>query len=569
MLACASEDQPRETMAGLHLRPALSLLIPLLLLPPAAARAVPKVAGVPQTKVVTKEAGIDFTYTFGDHEMSNIVEGTGAGCSWFDYDGDGRIDLYLANGATLAAVNDWPASRGKAPKAVNRLYRNLGGGRFADVTAKAGVGDPRYSVQAVAGDYDNDGDSDLYVTNYGRNSLYRNDGSGTFSDVTAQAGVGDELYGLGATWLDADNDGDLDLYVSNYLEFDKGYRLYYEADVFPGPLAYPGQYDVFYRNDGDGTFADVTARVKGLSTVKGRGMGVVAADFTGDGLPDLFVANDAMENFLYLNRGGWTFEETALVAGVAYSASGNVSASMGGDAGDIDRDGRLDLVVPDMAFNNVYLNRGDAVFEDVTSAVGVAEASGQYWSWGIDLFDLDNDGDRDLAISNGHGHRITETQESLLLAKVVDERGEPRFVDVGPQSGPFWLQKMIARGLCTADYDDDGDTDLFFLTLDRPSILLRNDLGAGNHWLRVVLQGTRGNRDGYGARVTVKAGNLVLTEEKLAASSFVSQNDPRLLFGLGTRSRIDRVEVSWPSGAVQRVERPKVDATLTLREPAK
>ena len=523
---------------------------------------------MPKTRVVTKQAGIEFNYSFGDSEMSNIVEGTGAGCAWFDYDGDGLIDLYLLNGAHTEAFSDWPASKGKPPRTTNRLFRNRGGGRFADVTAKAGVGDSRYSVQGVAGDYDNDGDSDLFVTNYGDNALYRNEGNGTFSDVTDAAGVGDSLYGMGATWLDVDLDGDLDLYVANYLEFDKGYRLYYQADVFPGPLAYPGQPDAFYRNDGDGTFTNVSTTVKGVAAAKGRGMGVIAADFTGDGKPDLFVANDAMENYLYINRGGWRFEERALLAGVAYSASGNVSASMGGDVGDIDHDGRLDLVVPDMAFNNVYLNRGDGLFEDLTTRMGVAELSGQYWSWGVDLFDLENDGDLDLAISNGHGHRITETQENMLLVQEPGRDGKPHFTDVGPQAGPFWLQKMIARGLCTADYDDDVDVDLFFLTLDRPSILLNNGLAGGNRWLRVALQGTRSNRDGYGARVIVKAGDLLLTEEKIAGASFVSQNDPRLLFGLGRRA-VDWVEVRWPSGTKQRVERPKTNTLLTLREPAR
>ncbi len=527
-------------------------------------------AGPARFVEVQRQAGIDFRYTWGDPQMSNIVEGTGSGCTWFDYDGDGRIDLYVANGAAVEGVSDLPpaASGATAPTAAptNHLYRNLGGGRFADVTMAAGLGEARFSVQAVAGDYDNDGDEDLYVTNYGRNTLYRNEGNGRFVDVTEAAGVGDQRYGLGATWADFDGDGDLDLYVGNYLEFDKGYRLYYEADVFPGPLAYPGQADVMYRNEGGGRFRDVTAEVKGLSPVKGRAMGVIAADFDGDGRSDLFVANDAMENFLYLNRGGWVFEETALLAGVAYSASGDVSASMGGDAGDIDRDGRIDLVVPDMAYNNVYFGQGQGIFEDLTVRSGVAELSGQYWTWGADLADLDNDGDLDLVLANGHGHRITEVQESLLLFQAPDAKGRPHFSDGAAQGGSFFQRKAIARGLCSADYDDDGDMDLFVLLLDQPSVLLRNEGSPGTHWLAVHLQGRRSNRDGYGARVTVKAGDLVQVQEKLAASSYVSQCDPRLHFGLGKRAKIDWVEVRWPSGKVQRVPHPRADALLRIEE---
>ncbi|MBM4321609.1 MAG: CRTAC1 family protein, partial [Deltaproteobacteria bacterium] len=409
------------------------------------------------------------------------------------------------------------------------------------------------------------------VTNYGRNPLYRNAGNGTFSDVTEQAGVGDARWGMGGAWFDYDGDGDLDLYVVNYLEFDKKYRLYFEADGFPGPLAYPGVGDLLYRNEGNGSFSDVTAGIQGQRANKGRGMSAIAADFDEDGRPDLFVANDAMENYLLLNRGvregRWVVEDAALLSGLAYSASGDAAASMGGDVGDVDGDGRLDLVVPDNAFNNVYLARGKGIFEDLTAALGVAEASGQFWSWGVDLLDLDNDGDLDLVFSNGHGHLVHETQEMLVLFQVRDAAGKPRFLDAGRAVGPFGTHKMIGRGLCTADYDNDGDLDLFVLALDQPSVLARNDSRPGNHWLAVQLRGRRSNRDGIGALVTVRAGKLARTELRFAGGSFVSQHDPRLHFGLGPETKVDVVEVRWPSGRVQQVERPPVDRLLLVQEP--
>jgi enediyne biosynthesis protein E4 len=515
---------------------------------------------------VTGESGIRFVHTFGDREMSSILEATGSGCMFFDYDNDGWQDLFAVNGCYLEGISA-PSESGRPPEpAVDHLFHNQGDGTFADVTAASGTGDPRYGMGCTAGDYDNDGDQDIYVTNYGRNTLFRNQGNGTFADVTAAAGVGDSLWGVGATFFDYDRDGDLDLYVGNYLDFDPDYRLYYVADDFPGPLAYPGQPDVLYRNEGNGRFANVT-RAAGVLN-EGRAMGVVSGDLDGDGWPDLYVANDSMENYLYHNNGDGTFTDLGLESGTAFSANGDASSSMGGDLGDWDNDGDLDLFVPDMGFNNLYVNEGKNFFQDYTAASGIAELCGQYIGWHGDFLDYDNDGDQDLFISNGDAHRLTNTQESLLLANLPDGKGGRRFVDVSGQAGPFFKYRAIARGAAAGDWDNDGDLDLFVLNLDQASILLRNDGGNANHWLAVALEGTASNRDGVGARVTVQAGDLRQMQERLAAYGYISQNEPRLYFGLGERTRVDAIAVRWPSGRTQTLADIAADQVVRVKEPA-
>jgi hypothetical protein len=512
---------------------------------------------------VTSAAGINFQHSFGDDDMSNIVEATGSGCAFLDYDGDGFMDIYAVSGRFMSDLNERTDGL-DALLPLNRLFRNKGDGTFADVTHSAGVGDEGYGMGCVVGDYDNDGDSDIYVTNYGVNVLYRNNGDGTFTDVTREAGVGDKRWGVGAVFFDMENDGDLDLYVGNYLEFDPEYRLYYVADEFPGPLAYPGQHDVLYRNNGNGTFTDVSESAGILPG--GRGMGVLSSDYNDDGWADVFVANDAMENYLYRNNGDGTFSEVGVESGVAFSAHGDAASSMGGDFADYDMDGDLDLLVPDMVFNAFYRNTGDGYFDDVSAQIGIAEISGQYWSWGGDLFDYDNDGDLDIIICNGDGHRL-DTQEELFLVNAPGPDGRRRFSDAAGQSGEFFRHKSVSRGMAVGDYDNDGDMDVFILNLDQPSILLRNDGGNSNHWLMVHLMGTRSNRDGVGARVTVQAGDLTLVEERRTGTSYLSQNDPRLHFGLGRVETVDGVTVRWPSGVVQRLADVEVDRVITIVEP--
>jgi len=516
----------------------------------------------PLYRDVTAAAGLHFTHSFGDGHLSNILEATGSGCLFFDYDRDGFMDLYAVNGSYLPGISD---PQENPPVLVDHLFHNQGEGTFADLTGKAGVGDPGYGMGCAAGDYDSDGDPDLYVTNYGPNTLYRNEGDGTFANLTAQAGVGDSLWGVGTTFFDYDLDGDLDLYVGNYLDFDPQYRLYYAADDFPGPLAYPGQPDRLYRNNGDGTFAEVS-RAAGTDK-PGRAMGVVAGDCDGDGDQDLFVANDAMEHYLYRNEGKGTFVDVALSAGVAFSANGDASSSMGGDFGDFDQDGDLDLFVPDMGFNNLYLYAGQGYFQDRTAELGVAELSGQYVGWHGDFLDGDNDGDLDLLVLNGDAHRLEDTQQALYLANVPDPRGGRRFEDAGPDAGPFFTRRFVARGGAAADCDNDGDLDLFVLNIDQPSVLLRNEGVPGHHWLLLELKGR--NRDALGAWVEVRAGDLVQVAERNGASGYMSQNEPRLHFGLGRRDRIDLVRVRWPGGQAQELRDLRADQVLVVEEPAR
>lgn len=512
---------------------------------------------------VTEESGIRFMHSFGDDEMSNIIESAGSGCAVLDFDGDGWMDIYLVNASYLPVLND-PSPDARHVDAANALYRNNGDGTFTDVTEEAGVGDTGYGMACVVGDIENDGDSDIFVTNFGRNTLYRNEGNGSFVDITLQAGVGDTLAGIGCTFLDFDKDGFLDLYVGNYLEFDPEYRLYYAADEFPGPLAYMGQQDFLYRNNGDGTFTDVTESAGVLN--EGRAMGVSAGDYDGDGWGDVLVANDAMENYLYRNKGDGTFEDVALDAGVAFSANGDASSSMGADFGDFDNDGDLDVLIPDMAYNNLYLNMGNGYFDDVTAVTGLAEASGQYVSWSGDLADLDNDGYLDLLISNGDAHRL-DTMESMLLTNLPGPRGDRIFRDMTESYGPWFREKSVARGLAVLDFDNDGDLDFVLLNIDQRSQLIRNDGGNSNHWLMVDLIGQSSNRDAIGAQVTIRAGDMLRIEEKRTATGYLSQNDPRLHFGLGEIDVVDELIIRWPNGIVQTLKEISADQLVTIEEP--
>ena len=515
---------------------------------------------LPQFVDVTASAGISFVHSIGDDELSNIVESSGAGCVFFDYDNDGDLDIYLVNGRYLETVS---SARGRhlAGQLKNALYRNNGDATFTDVTEKAGVGDTGFGMAAVAADYDNDGDRDLFVTNYGRDSLYLNNGDGTFTDVTQKAGVGSELWSLGASFFDFDRDGLLDLYVGGYLVFDPEYRNFYAAEAFPGPLSYRGQKDILYRNKGDGTFEDVT-RAAGVYSTKGRAMGVAACDIDDDGDEDLYVANDGMENYLYRNRGNGTFEEIALRTGTAFGQNGEATSAMGPEFGDFDGDGLIDLLVPDMGYGCLYRNTGKGFFEEKSAEMGIAAVLGQYTSWSGNFLDYDHDSVLDVFIVNGDAHHLEPEEDTLFRGK-----GGRSFVDVSGASGPAFKLKAVGRGSAAGDLDDDGDLDLLVLNLNGPARLYRNDGGNRGNWIMVRTVGTASNRDGIGARVRVKFGGTTQVRDIRSSSGYLSQGDFRAHFGVGKSQKVDRIEVRWPSGRTSTLDNVKVNQVITVTEP--
>jgi len=510
---------------------------------------------------ITAQAGIRFKHSFGDYELTNIVEGTGAGPTVFDYNNDGLLDIYFVNGRWQKNVSD---NRGRdlQGKLSNALFRNNGDGTFTDVTEKAGVTGTGYGFSGSAADFDKDGDLDLYVLNYGPNTFYRNNGDGTFTDITEKTGLGDPLWSLSAPWLDYDNDGDLDVYVGNYLEYDDGkFRAYYAAAGYPGPLSYSGQQDHLYRNNGDGTFTDVTKEA-GMVNPEGRAMSAVATDLNNDGYMDIYVANDAMENYYYENRGNGTFEEKALFEGLAFGQHGQGVSSMGPMPGDIDRDGYLDIFIPDMDYGSLLMKRGK-LYEDLVDSSNLAVICGQFTGWGAIFFDFDNDSWLDLFVSNGDAHH--EYPEDPVLAK---NNGKGAFVDIARQAGEYFQHKYVARGSAGADFDNDGDIDLLVLHLNSTPALLRNDGGNKNNWLKIDARAAGGKVPCIGARVTVTVGTMKMVEDVIGIKGYLSQSDSRVNVGLGKATKADLVEVRWPDRTVQRFRNVKANQVLTVVKTA-
>ncbi len=506
---------------------------------------------------VTKEAGLAAKGSYGDSELTNIVEGTGSGAMFFDYDNDGWLDIYLPSACWMENISD-NRSRRLRGKLANRLYRNNGDGTFADVTEKAGVGDKGYGCGCSAADYDNDGDLDLYVLNYGPNVLYRNNGDATFTDVSKGSGLADAHWSLSAPWFDYNNDGKLDVYVANYLEYDSGaFRSYYAASGYPGPLSYNGQPDVLYRNNGNGTFTDVTADAR-LHQPNGRAMSATVADLNNDGHLDIYVANDAMENYYFRNLGNATFESEGLIMGLAYGEGGQGVSSMGPSIGDVNRDGLLDIYVPDMGYGCLLMNRGE-YFDDCTAASNLAVVCGQYTGWGGLLFDYDCDGYLDIFVSNGNAHHEYAEEDVLM-----HNDGKGNFEDVASVSGPYFKDKHVGRGSTFADYDNDGDLDLLIVNLNDTPKLLRNDGGNTSSWLMVRPRLVGGKSDAIGARVTVKAASLTQIRDVIPVTGFLSQADPRCHFGLGKASTADSVEIRWPDGRTTKLNDVKARQVLTV-----
>jgi len=510
----------------------------------------------------TDKAGIDFTHSFGSRQLGSLLEGTGAGCLWFDYNNSGLPSLYVVNGRPLDdSMHPYPLKVKPATPPHNHLYRNDGNGHFTDVTEKAGLNPDMYSVAVAAADYDNDGNEDLLVTGYGKVILYHNDGTGHFTDVTEKAGIKVEGWAISSTWLDYDKDGCVDLFVGRYVKFDPKYRAFYAPTNYPGPLDYEGETNMLFHNNCDGTFTDVTEK-SGIGAYVGRTMGVTAADFDNDGWDDIYVANDRTENFLFHNKHDGTFEEIGNDTGTAFGQNGESTSSMGPVFADLEGRGVLDLWVTDGHYNRLLHNTGKLSFEDIGAQTGVSQVNGQYVSWGTGIYDFDNDGLLDILIFHG-GLIHLIPQEHTLFRGV----GNGKFADVSRDAGPVLSERTTARGACFADYDNDGKVDAFAVNLGAKGTLLHNVSTDTGHWVSIKLRGTKSNRDGIGARVEVMAGGKRWTAERVAGSGYLSQDDGRLHFGLGAATTIDKLTIRWPSGREQMLEKASVDRVLTVEEP--
>jgi enediyne biosynthesis protein E4 len=520
---------------------------------------------------IRSSAGINFLQDSTDSAQKYYLETMGTGVGWLDYDQDGLMDLYFVQAAATDAYQPSRPLR-------SALYHNNGDGTFTDVTEKAGVGGAGHYGQGVAvGDFDNDGYPDLYVTGYGRAILYHNNGDGTFTDVTAQAGVADQgIWSTSAGWFDYDKDGWLDLLVCNYLDWTPqtniwcgehrpGYRAYCN------PNNYRGEHLSLFHNNHDGTFTDVSD-ASGVSKPEAKGMGVVLADFNNDGWPDIAVANDTWPNFFFLNHQDGTFQDVSFISGVAASEDGRYEAGMGIDAADVDGDGWLDLYITHLDFelNRLYHNNHDGTFDDDTYPSGIGNKAILMSGVAMKFLDYDNDGWEDILQANGAMldnihlyHSEVSYQEPLLMFRNL---GKGHFDKVSDSLGPDFLHPVVGRGLATADFDNDGDTDVAVVVRGDYPELLRNDGGNANHWLTVKLVGTRSNRDGVGAVLKLTAQGFTQTKQAKGGTSYMSASDPRIHFGLGRRSTIDSLEITWPSGQVDHLTKLPLDQIITVRE---
>ena len=515
---------------------------------------------------VTAACGLDFRMHSGGQVKNYIIEAKGGGGAFLDYDGDGWLDIYLVNGSRLEGYPDSTA----AP--TNALYRNMGDGTFANYTRTAGVGDTGWGMGCATADYDQDGDLDLYVTNYGPNVLYRNEGNGQFRDVGQAAGVDLAGWSTGASFGDYDGDGDPDLYVAQYLHFapervpPRG-GMWKGVLVFAGPLGLPGAQDVLYRNESNGQFRDVTRQTKVGQFAPTYGLSALFCDYDQDGDPDLYVANDSAPNFLYRNEGNGQFRDVGVEAGAALSAEGGAQAGMGIAYGDYDGDGDGDLLVTHFEddYNTLYGNQGNGRFAVVSAAAGLAEPSLPHLSFGTCFLDYDNDQDQDLFVANGHVY-------PQIRHLAPDGYAEPNqlFANQGPASAYRFAEvaagdvssPAVSRGAAKGDYDNDGDVDILVFNLDGPPQLLRNDGGNQRNWLSLRLVG-----GGLGAKVTIASGGVEQTTEIVSGGSFLSHSDGRVHFGLGFNQAADWIEIRWPSGRVQRLEDVAANQFLTVEEP--
>ena len=520
---------------------------------------------------IVPSAGITFRHDNAASPEKYLIETMGSGCGWIDYDQNGLFDFYLVNGAATRAYTPSHPLR-------SALYRNNGDGTFTDVTSKAGVGaEGLFGMGVAVGDYDNDGFPDLFVLGYARCILYHNNGDGTFTDVTARAGVENTgRWASSAAWFDYDNDGKLDLVIANYVDWSAEHNFYC-GDRGPGMRSYchpddfHGQPPTLYRNNGDGTFTDVS-KSSGIGLKGGNGLGIVTFDYDNDGWQDIFIANDHMPNYLFHNNRDGTFREVGYLAGVAVSADGQFEAGMGTDAADTSGTGRMDLIVAhlDMQLARVYQNSGDGTFEDATFRSKISYATYHISTFGTRFMDYDNDGWGDLFMANGHVldnieryHADTKYAEPKMMFR---NTGRGVFENVSDHLGSDFRSPRVSRGAAIGDFDNDGDLDILINNCGQAPQLLRNDGGNANHWLEIFLIGTKSNRDGVGARVKVTAGDRVLCEQRKGGMSYQSAQDPRLHFGLGERPSADAIEIVWPSGMITRLAGIKADQIVAIKE---
>ncbi|MBS0001067.1 MAG: CRTAC1 family protein [Cyclobacteriaceae bacterium] len=514
---------------------------------------------------VAREAGLDFMYTFGDYTYENILESSGSGITILDYNGDGWMDIYMLNGIWLEGISD-PAGKIFA-NTPNRLYRNNGDGTFTETAAMAGVDDRHWSMAAGAIDYDNDGDTDIYLLNYGPNVFYENNGDGTFTDIADRLGLRGEpelngftKWSVGVAFWDFNEDNRLDMMVGNFLAFDPSYKSAATPEMMPHPSEYAGQPSLLYQQMPDGTFKDVTKSI-GMYYPQSKCMGLTVFDYEEDGDLDLFQGNDHQENFLFRNDGNGRFTEVARRAGVAVNDKGIPTGSMHGSIGDIDGDGLFDLLVTDLRYGALYRNVGHGVFEDITGRSGVATVFSGKGEWGAILFDFDNDGDLDIFSANG-------TAEELILQPqlLLENDGLGNFKDVGKDLGKYFSEKRSGRGAAAVDFDNDGDMDVVVSHIDlkASASLLRNDNRTENHWLGISLEGKNGPLSAIGAKVIVHQAGKKIVRLNQPGNTYLSYNDPRIHFGLGKTGHIDLLEVLWLDGTHDRIQKVKPDRYITI-----
>lgn len=525
---------------------------------------------------VAKQAGINFKTIYGDERKNRyLLETTGTGAAFIDYDNDGWQDIFFVNGTRLDAL----------PKDVesptNRLFRNKGNGTFEDVTAKSGLTRTNWGQAATVGDYDNDGFDDIFVSCFGKNALYKNNGNGTFTETAEKAGVANNKskWASGSSFLDFDRDGDLDLFVGSYIDLDlktaplpeTGPCLYKGLTVACGPPGLTGGVNMLFQNNGNGTFTDVSEK-SGIRKTDGTyALGAIVADFDNDNFPDIYVANDSAPAILYRNNKNGTFTDIALEAGCAYSVDGKPQAGMGVSVGDFDHDGWLDIVKTNFAGDTttLYHNVGKSVFDDVTFPAGLG-LNTKWLGWGVGFVDLDNDGWLDIFQVNGHVYPEVEkltTEAGYSQRKVLYQNlRNGKFSDISVKIGGAVMENISGRGAAFGDFDNDGDADIVISPVNAAPELIRNDSKTGNNWLKIKLIGTKSNRSAIGSRIKITTDDGVQTDEVRSSNSYYSVNDSRLNFGLGTNKTVKKIEILWTNGQIQTLENVAANQFITIKE---